>query len=117
MRCAIENGEIVLTQVGDNYSALTSCGYKWDRKTKSHRAQISVEALDGLERVVGDSFPDRLRELRSRVQKRDDALNKQRDMSGEVKQLVAYPIKNATLMRHQVAGANSAMIIFGAAEY
>lgn len=114
MKCTLQGSRIVLAQVGDAYDALRKCpSYRWNRRAGTMEAPISVEALECLKEIVGEQFPERLQRGLEILKRREKMLQEQREsLSGEVKPLVHYPVK-AKLMRHQIAGANMAMIVFG----
>lgn len=114
MKCSLQGANIVLSQVGDAYDMLNQSGvYRWNRRTKTMEAPISVDALEALKEIVGEQFPERLQSGLDILKHREELLQQQRDcLTEEVTPLAEYPVK-ATLMRHQIAGANMAMIVFG----
>lgn len=114
MKYSIQDGIIVLSQVGNYYEALRESGrFHWDRRSKSMRAPLSVEAINILEDAADGHLPRQLREERDVLEHRAKMLQYQREhLADDVVGLVHYPVK-ANLMRHQLAGANMALITFG----
>ena len=113
MKYNIKGDELVLSQVSEGYDALAATGlYRWNRRDKTMRAAVSVESINALENIF-HRLPEPLQILRRTLQRRQHMLQAQREqLTGEPVPLVRYPVK-AKLMRHQVVGANMALIQFG----
>ena len=113
MKFHIDGDTVVLSQVGEYYDRIADTGqFKWNRRNKTMEAPMTVESLGALLQAVGRLPPllqDRLRIL----ERRDAMLQEQREsLDKDPKPLFDYPVK-AKLMRHQIVGANMAMIVFG----
>ena len=116
MKFHIDGDTVVLSQVGEYYDRIADTGqFRWNRRNKTMEAPMTVESLGALLQAVGRLPPllqDRLRIL----ERRDAMLQEQREsLDKDPKPLFDYPVK-ATLMRHQIVGANMAMIVFGESE-
>lgn len=113
MKCSLQEDELVLYQVGDAYDALADSGcFKWSRKEKCMRGKLSVETLEALKGVTG-ILPSKLDLVLRGLKNRERMLQEQRDqLETGPEPLWDYPVK-ANLMKHQVAGANMALITFG----
>lgn len=113
MKFHIDGDTVLLSQVGEYYDSIADTGqFKWNRRNKTMEAAMTVESLSALNEAVG-RLPPLLKEHLDILMRRDELLQKQREsLSGDPKPLFAYPVK-AKLMRHQIAGANMAMIVFG----
>lgn len=113
MKYSIQHDEIVLSQVGDYYNALADSGaFRWNRRDKTMRAPLTRENLGALQLAAG-RLPEHLGQIFETLCRRERMLQSQREqLDKDPKPLVHYPVK-ANLMRHQIAGANSALIIFG----
>ena len=110
---SIRGDELVLSQVGDAYNQIANTGlFKWRKADKSMRATLSIDSITALEDIF-HRLPEPLRAERARLQLRERMLQEQREqLDGDPKPLVRYPVK-ANLMRHQIVGANMALIAFG----
>ena len=110
---SIRGDELVLSQVGDAYNQIANTGlYKWRKADKTMRATLSIDSITALEDIF-HRLPEPLRTERARLQLRERMLQEQREqLDGDPKPLVHYPVK-ANLMRHQIVGANMALIAFG----
>lgn len=113
MKYSIKEDELVLSQVDEGYDALAATGlYRWNRRDKTMRATVSVESITALEDIF-HRLPEPLRKERQRLRRREAMLQQQREqLEKDPKPLVDYPVK-AKLMRHQIVGANMALIQFG----
>ena len=113
MKYSIKGDELVLSQVAEGYDALAATGlYRWNRRDKTMRATISVESITALERIF-HRLPEPLQILRRQLQRREHLMQIQREsLDKDPVPLVRYPVK-AKLMRHQIVGANMALIRFG----
>jgi hypothetical protein len=113
MNWAIEDEKLILTNLGNAYDALAATGeFRWNRRQQCMEAPLSVAALEALSEVSG-GLPGKLVAVRQKLWRREQALQEQRELlTGEPEALCEYPVK-AKLMRHQIVGANMAMIHFG----
>lgn len=110
---SIRGDELVLSQVGDAYSQIVNTGlFKWRKADRTMRAPVSIESITALENIF-HRLPEPLRAERKKLRRRERMLQEQREqLDGDPKPLVHYPVK-ANLMRHQIVGANMALIAFG----
>lgn len=113
MKYSIKGDELVLSQVDEGYDDLAATGlYRWNRRDKTMRAILSGESITVLEDIF-HRLPEPLQKERQRLRRRAAMLQEQREqLDGTPKPLVDYPVK-AKLMRHQIVGANMALIQFG----
>lgn len=113
MKYSIQGGDIVLSQVGEYYEPIFRAGvYRWNRRDRTLRAPVTLESLQALESAAG-RLPEPLRVQLRVLQRRERMLQTQRELlTGDPKPLAHYPVK-ARLMRHQIVGANMALIVFG----
>lgn len=113
MKFHIESNALVLSNVGEYYDAIAATGqFKWNRRTKTLESPVTAESLTALRDAVG-RLPELLAMTLQDLQKKDALLQEQREsLDKDSKPLFHYPVK-ANLMRHQIAGANMAMIVFG----
>lgn len=112
MKVAIVGNEVVCAEVGGYYEPLRSTGqFRWSRKDKTMRARMGLTALDALASCC--KLPPHIALERERLRVLSDAVEAQR-ADRDPKPIVPYPIKNAALMKHQIVGANMALLIFGA---
>ena len=113
MKFHIDGDTVVLSQVGEYYDRIADTGqFKWNRRNKTMEAVMSVESLNALHDAVG-RLPPLLGAHLIRLQQQDRMLQEQRgSLDKDPQPLFDYPVK-ATLMRHQIVGANMAMIVFG----
>lgn len=110
---SVKGDELVLSQVGDAYNQIANTGlFKWRKADKTMRATLSIDSITALENIF-HRLPEPLRAERDKLQRREAMLQAQREqLDGNPKPLVHYPVK-ANLMRHQIVGANMALIAFG----
>ena len=113
MKYSIKGDELVLSQVAEGYDALAATGlYRWNRRDKTMRATVSIESITALESIF-HRLPEPLQILRRQLQRREHLMQIQREsLDKDPVPLVHYPVK-AKLMRHQIVGANMALIRFG----
>lgn len=113
MKFHIDGDTVVLSQVGEYYDKIADTGqFKWNRRNKTMEAPMTVESLGALLRAVG-RLPPLLQDRLKILERRDAMLQEQREnLDKDPNPLFDYPVK-AKLMRHQVVGANMAMIVFG----
>jgi len=113
MKYSIRGDELVLSQVTDGYEALAATGlFRWNRRDKTMRATVSVESITALENIFR-RLPEPLQIQRRRLQRQEHLMQAQRKLlDGDPVPLVPFPVK-AKLMRHQIVGANMALIRFG----
>lgn len=113
MKYSVKGDELVLSQVGEGYEALANTGlFRWNRRDKTMRATVAIESITALEDIY-HRLPEPLQILRRQLQRRDHLMQIQREsLDKSPVPLVRYPVK-AQLMRHQIVGANMALIQFG----
>lgn len=112
MKVAIVDNEVVCAEVGGYYESLRSTGrFRWIRKDKTMRGRFCLATLDALASCC--KLPPHIALERERLRVISDAVEAQR-ADDDPKPLVPFPIKDAALMKHQIRGANMALLIFGA---
>lgn len=112
MKLAIIDSEIVCAEVGPYYDQLRDTGrFRWNRRDKTMRARMCLDSLEALSSCC--KLPPHLASELLRLRALSDAVEAQR-ADDNPKPLVPFPIKNAVLMKHQIRGANMALLIFGA---
>lgn len=113
MMYSIRGDELVLSQVGDAYNQIANTGlFKWRKADKTMRATLSIDSITALEDIF-HRLPEPLRRSgRSSSAGNRCSRNSASSWTGDPKPLVHYPVK-ANLMRHQIVGANMALIAFG----
>lgn len=112
MKIAIHEGEVICAEVGPYYESLRQTGrFKWSRSDKTMRGDDCLITLDALAACC--KLPANVAARRDHLQKIADAIERQRATEKPIP-LVEFPIKNAELMSHQIAGANMALLQFGA---
>lgn len=113
MKFHIDGDTVVLSQVGEYYDKIADTGeFTWNRRNKTMEAHMTVQSLESLLSAVG-RLPPLLLEHLARLREKDKMLQEQREsLDKDPKPLFNYPVK-ANLMRHQIVGANMAMIVFG----
>ena len=82
---------------------------RWLKADQAFVGKADFELLDRLSRMV--KLPPGLEELRRRLRSAAEAVERERFAENPVP-LVVYPVKTP-LFRHQVRGANMAMLVFG----
>ena len=114
MKLAIIDSEIVCAEVGPYYEQLRDTGrFRWNRRDKTMRARMCLDSLEALSSCC--KLPPHLASELLRLRELRDAVERQRTSENPVP-LLRYPIKNAELMKHQVRGANMALLVFGAVQ-
>ena len=112
MKVAIVGNEVVCAEVGPYYEQLRDTGrFRWNRRDKTMRARMCLDSLEALSSCC--KLPQNIALERERLRVLSDAVEAQR-ADRDPKPIVPYPIKNAALMKHQIVGANMALLIFGA---
>lgn len=112
MKLAIIGSEIVCAEIGPYYEQLRDTGrFRWNRRDKTMRARMCLDSLEALSSCC--KLPPHLASELLRLRALRDAAERQRASEDPVP-LLRYPIKNAELMKHQVRGANMALLVFGA---
>lgn len=85
---------------------------KWDKKTKMLTGIADIELLDKLAGIV--KLPPAIEAHRDELHRVQDAVDRER-VNPEPKPLYDFPVK-LPLYRHQVRGANMALLTFGMVE-
>lgn len=113
MKIAMFDGAITLAEIDplrlEQLRRIKSL--RWSRSTHTMQGPVTISLLEELNRLFRLPKPE-LDELKRLQAIRGDVERERLDP--DPKPLVKYPIKNATLFKHQVKGANMAILIFGA---
>lgn len=111
MKIAISDGKIYIADCGYYFDDIRATGrFHWDKRKQCMIGDLSLITLDALAACC--RLPDNCATERARLRGIADAVEREKHTEDPVP-LFDYPIKNATLMKHQVRGANIAMILFG----
>lgn len=114
MKMAIKDGQVFLVGAGtDIYMRIKSQGgMKWDKRSQALYGPVTAELLNFLATLFRLPGPaEQLRQDLSRREKAVDALR----MDPEPEPLYKFPVK-LPLYRHQIRGANMALMVFGLVE-
>lgn len=112
MQMGIKDGQIILKDVDkDRFLIIKSWHImKWDKRQEVLFAPLSLELLDKLAGVL-PALPGPVERLHRQLKRVEAALNRER-MAEDPKPMYKYPVK-LPLYKHQVRGANMALIVFG----
>jgi SNF2 family DNA or RNA helicase len=112
MKIAMFDGTITLAEIDPlRMEQLRHVGsLRWNRSTHTMQGPVSVGLLESLNRMFRLPRPeaDELRRLRA---VRGDVERER--LAPDPQPIVKYPIKNAELFKHQVRGANMALLTLG----
>ena len=114
MEIALQNGEIKITNV-DNVRFTTIKSWnmmRWDKKTQMLIGTANLELLDKLITIY--HLPPALESIRQRMHAVQDAVDRER-VDQNPKPLYDFPVK-VPLYKHQIRGANMALLTFGMVE-
>lgn len=110
MKIAKINNELVCAETGTYYEDLRRTGrFRYHRPDKTMRAPWGLISLNALSDII--KLPPKMEEERIRLFRIDIAIHHEKDRK-EAKPLYNYPVK-ASLMEHQIKGANMALLQFG----
>ena len=115
MKMAVKDGQIILADVdprGDYFLAIKGWGLmKWSRQNRTFFGPATSELLNRLSDLLKGRLPLPAEELRIQLNRIDAAVDRER-MKENPEPLYRFPVK-LPLYRHQIRGANMALIIFG----
>ena len=111
MKMAIKDGQVILVEVdSDKYMQIKSRNLmKWSKAQQALYGPATAELLNFLASLF--RLPGPAEELRQRLNRVENAVDDQR-MEPEPEQLYKFPVK-LPLYRHQIRGANMALMVFG----
>lgn len=111
MKMALKDGQILIKEADNNqFLIIKSWGkMKWSKADLMFYGPADVELLNKLAGIV--RLPAPIEELRRRLNKVAAAVDRER-MKKDPKPLYKYPVK-LPLYKHQVRGANMALMVFG----
>ena len=114
MKMAIRDGQVILVEVdSDKYMQIKSRGLmKWNRQNQALYGPATAELLNFLASLF--RLPRPAEELRQQMNRLEGAVDAER-MNPEPQPLYKFPVK-LPLYRHQVRGANMALMVFGLIE-
>lgn len=113
MKIALQHGQIILAEIEPlRYEQLKRIGLlRWNKTTRTMTGPISLDLLNALHKYF--RLPDFVEAERERLQEVADRVELEREEKDPLP-LTAYPVK-ATMFKHQIRGANMALLVFGAA--
>ena len=111
MRIAVKDGEVILNQITpDQYNIIKSWNLmRWVRSEQALRGRVSTDLLDKLSTL--GQLPPNIESTRQALHATAELVNRERSAE-KPEALVPYPVTKS-LFRHQVRGANMALITFG----
>ena len=114
MKMAIKDGQVILVEVdSDNYMQIKGRGLmKWSKAQQALYGPATAELLNFLASLF--RLPGPAEELRQKLNRVENAVDDQR-MDPEPVPLYKFPVK-LPLYRHQIRGANMALMAFGLVE-
>ena len=115
MKMAIRDGQVILADVdprSDYYMTIKDWGLMgWSRQNRCFIGAATAELMNKLHELLRGRLPGPAEQLRQRLNRIEKAVDAQR-MDPDPKPLYRFPVK-LPLYRHQVRGANMALMIFG----
>ena len=111
MKMAIRDGQVILVEVdSDKYMQIKGRGLmKWNRQNQALYGPATAELLNFLASLF--RLPRPAEELRQQMNRLEGAVDAER-MNPQPQPLYKFPVK-LPLYRHQVRGANMALMVFG----
>ena len=111
MNITINKGDIVIQQVtSDQYQCIKSWNaMRWVRSEQALRGRMNLALLNRIKAIFG--LPDHIEKERLRLKQIEDWVSGERNRENP-EPLIDYPVK-ANLFKHQIRGANMALITFG----
>lgn len=112
MKIALQHGQIILAEIEPlRYEQLKRMGiFRWNKTTRTMTGPVSLDALNALHNRF--TLPDFVEAERERLAGVARQVEQQREAT-EPKPLAAYPVR-AKMFKHQIRGANMALLVFGA---
>ena len=113
MKVALKNGELWLADLGSSYQLVKNWRtMRWDRRDKIMKGPASIENLEKLDKIAHGKLPENLKNELQRLKNKMARIDQQR-MYEDLVPLTEYPV-HATLFKHQIRGANMALLTFDA---
>lgn len=114
MKMAIKEGQVLLVEVSsDKYMQIKSRGLmKWSKQQQALYGPATAELLNYLATLF--RLPGPAEEMRQRLNRLEESVDAQR-IEPEPEPLYKFPVK-LPLYRHQIRGANMALMVFGLVE-
>lgn len=111
MEIAMKDGQILMRNMDSTqYNILRNTGKCiWDKKRKMLIGDVSLELLETLNSII--RLPERIKAEYTKLKAVQEAIDRERLNENPVP-LVDYPVK-LPLFKHQVRGANLALLAFG----
>jgi len=113
---AIKDGQVILVDVGsETYMTIKGWGLmRWDKQQQALYGPATADLLNHLSELLRGRLPAPAEELRQKLNRIENAVDAQR-MEAEPEPLYKFPVK-LPLYRHQIRGANMALMVFGLIE-
>ncbi len=114
MEIAMKDNQILMRNLDtQQYNMLRNTGKCiWDKKKQMLIGDVSLELLETLNSII--RLPDRIKAEYIRLKRIQEAIDKER-LNEDPVPLVKYPVK-LPLFKHQIRGANLALLAFGAVD-
>lgn len=114
MKMAIKDGQLLIKEADTNqFMIIKSWGkMKWSKAEQMLYAPVEIELLNKLAGLV--RLPEPIEQQRQQMNRVAEAVDRER-LKEEPEPLYKYPVK-LPLFKHQLRGANMAMIVFGLVE-
>ena len=114
MKMALKDGQVLIKEADNNqFLIIKSWGkMKWDKSEQLLYGPADAELLNQLAGIV--KLPDPIESARRHLNQVAAAVDRER-MSEEPKPIYKYPVK-LPLYKHQIRGANMALMVFGLVE-
>lgn len=111
MEIAMKDNQILMRNLDSTqYNILRGTGKCiWDKKRQMLIGDVSLELLEALNLII--RLPDRIKAEYTKLKAIQEAIDRERLNENPVP-LVNYPVK-VQLFKHQVRGANLALLAFG----
>lgn len=114
MKMALKDGQVLIKEADNNQTLIMkSWGkLKYSKAELMYYGPADAELLNRLAKIV--KLPDPIEKRRQRLNRISEAVDQER-MNEEPKPLYKFPVK-LPLFKHQIRGANMALLVFGLIE-
>lgn len=114
MKMAIKDGQLLIKEADTNqFMIIKSWGkMKWSKAEQMLYAPVEIELLNKLAGLV--RLPEPIEQQRQQMNRVAEAVDRER-LKEEPEPLCKYPVK-LPLFKHQLRGANMALMVFGLLE-
>lgn len=111
MKMALKDGQVLIKEADNNQTLIMkSWGkLKYSKAELMYYGPADAELLNRLAKIV--KLPDPIEKRRQRLNRISEAVDQER-MNEEPKPLYKFPVK-LPLFKHQIRGANMALLVFG----